>query len=261
MRTIQALAAVAVIVVSLGMPASAHRVDEYLQATLISLDSNKDKDQVEAFLRLTPGIAVSSQVLASIDTDGDGVISEIEKRAYAERVLADLSLTVDGHRLTPRLVSMDFPEVEQMKEGLRRDSNRIHHGFARRWSQPDTPFRKPSPKPDCSLPGELSDSPRAKYPRDRPESKRRPVVLSTGLCAGRLTSRTALPQMVVSCPRMERMASRSGGSPVRSGRIPFSSVGKWRDQKPPAVILKSGCPNVNVTCLRILREQTDLEPV
>jgi hypothetical protein len=118
MRTMQALATVAVIVVSLGMPASAHRVDEYLQATLISLDSNQDKDQVEAFLRLTPGIAVSSQVLARIDTDGDGIISEIEKRTYAERVLSDLSLTVDGHRLTPRLVSMDFPEVEQMKEGL-----------------------------------------------------------------------------------------------------------------------------------------------
>jgi len=110
------LAAAAVIVVSLAMPASAHRVDEYLQATLISLD--KDKDHVEVFMRLTPGIAVSSIVLASIDTNADGVISETEKRAYAEHVLADLSLTVDGHRLTPRLVSVDFPEVEEMKAGL-----------------------------------------------------------------------------------------------------------------------------------------------
>jgi hypothetical protein len=118
MRTIQALAAVAVIVVSLGTTASAHRVDEYLQAALISLDSNKDKDHVEVFLRLTPGIAVSSQVLADIDTDGDGVISEIEQRIYAQRVLSDLSLAVDGYRLTPRLVSVDFPEIEQMKDGL-----------------------------------------------------------------------------------------------------------------------------------------------
>src|SRR5271166_3394524 len=110
------LAAAAVIVVSLAMPASAHRVDEYLQATLISLD--KDKDHVEVFMRLTPGIAVSSIVLASIDTNADGVISQTERRAYAERVLADLSLTVDGHRLTPRLVSVDFPEVEEMKEGV-----------------------------------------------------------------------------------------------------------------------------------------------
>jgi hypothetical protein len=116
MRMIKTLAAVALIVVSVGVPASAHRFDEYLQATLISLD--QDKDHVGVFMRLTPGIAVSSAVIASIDTDADGVISQTEKRTYAERVLGDLSLTVDGHGLTPRLVSVDFPEVEQMKEGL-----------------------------------------------------------------------------------------------------------------------------------------------
>jgi hypothetical protein len=112
----RSLAIVAVTVVSLAMPASAHRVDEYLQAALISLD--QDRDHVEVFLRLTPGIAVSSTVLANVDTDGDGVLSNVEKRAYAERVLADMSLTVDGQRLMPKLVSLDFPQVEEMKEGL-----------------------------------------------------------------------------------------------------------------------------------------------
>ena len=116
MRMNKTLAAAAVMVVSLATTASAHRLDEYLQATLISLD--KDRDHVEAFMRLTPGIAVSSTVLASIDTNADGVISETERRAYAERVLADLSLTVDGNRLKPRLVSVDFPEIEEMKEGV-----------------------------------------------------------------------------------------------------------------------------------------------
>jgi hypothetical protein len=110
------LAIVAIIAVLVAMPVSAHRVDEYLQAALISLD--KDQDHLEVFLRLTPGIAVSSAVLANIDTDGDGVISDVEERAYAERVLADLSLTVDGHHLAPKLVSVDFPQVEDMKEGL-----------------------------------------------------------------------------------------------------------------------------------------------
>ena len=108
------LVAAAVIFVLVAMPASAHRVDEYLQAALISLE----KDHIEVFLRLTPGIAVSSAVLADIDTNADGVISATEGRAYAERVLADLSVAVDGDRLTPRLVSVDSPEVEEMKEGL-----------------------------------------------------------------------------------------------------------------------------------------------
>jgi hypothetical protein len=36
----------------------------------------------------------------------------------AERVLTDLSFAIDGNRLTPRHVSVDFPEVEEMKEGI-----------------------------------------------------------------------------------------------------------------------------------------------
>jgi len=40
-------------------------------------------------------------VFANIDADADGLISENEERAYAERVLRDLSLSIDGDRLTP----------------------------------------------------------------------------------------------------------------------------------------------------------------
>jgi hypothetical protein len=104
----------AVILLLLGARASAHRLDEYLQAALISVE----KDRVQVSMRLIPGVAVSSSVLASIDTNADGVISPIEQRAYAERVLGDLSLTVDGNRLRPRLASVSFPRVEEIKEGL-----------------------------------------------------------------------------------------------------------------------------------------------
>jgi len=57
-------------------------------------------------------------VLASIDTNADGVISNVEARAYAARVLHDLSLTIDGDILTPKLVSVDFPPPRDMQEGL-----------------------------------------------------------------------------------------------------------------------------------------------
>lgn len=92
----------------------AHRLDEYLQAALISVE----KDHVQVSMRLVPGVAVFSSVLAGIDTNGDGVISRAEQRAYAERVLGDLSLTAEGNRLSPRLVSVHFPAVEDMKAGL-----------------------------------------------------------------------------------------------------------------------------------------------
>lgn len=94
--------------------ASAHRLDEYLQATIISVG----KDRIQASMRLVPGVAVSSRILASIDTNADGVISATEQRAYAERVLRDVSLSVDGHVRRPELLSVNFPQVDAMNEGL-----------------------------------------------------------------------------------------------------------------------------------------------
>lgn len=108
------LIAAAAILLSLGVGASAHRLDQYLQATMISVE----KDRVQVVLRLIPGVVVSSAVLASIDSNGDGVISESERWAYAERVLDDVSITLDGNRLTLRLVSVEFPATEEMKQGL-----------------------------------------------------------------------------------------------------------------------------------------------
>lgn len=108
-------AAAAAIVLSLGgLVASAHRLDEYLQATIISVE----KDHIQASMRLIPGVAVSSAVIASIDSNRDGVISEAEQRAYALRMLSEQSLSLDGNRLVPRLVSADFPAIEQMREGI-----------------------------------------------------------------------------------------------------------------------------------------------
>ena len=49
-------------------------------------------------------------VIASIDKDGDGIISTREQRAYAERVLGDLSLELDGERLKLQLISASFPK-------------------------------------------------------------------------------------------------------------------------------------------------------
>jgi len=83
----------------------AHRLDEYLQATMFSVA----QDRIEAQIRLTPGVAVFPFVMASIGED---------RNAYAERVLRDLSLSVDGARLRLALVSVKFPALEEMREGL-----------------------------------------------------------------------------------------------------------------------------------------------
>ncbi len=107
-----ALSAAAILLL-LGSPALAHRLDEYLQGTIISVE----KDRVNAQITLTPGVAVFPLLVAQIDTDRNEVISLIEQRAYASRILRDLSLKIDGQLLKLEVLSMQFPAIEEMKEG------------------------------------------------------------------------------------------------------------------------------------------------
>ena len=112
MKTLLALIAAPLLL--LPALASAHRLDEYLQATLLSVES----DRIEASVRLIPGVAVSSAVIASIDSNSDGTISEAEQQAYAQRVARDLYLSIDGRPLALRLASVSFPTLDEMKQGV-----------------------------------------------------------------------------------------------------------------------------------------------
>src|ERR1700722_11282660 len=103
----------AAILLLAGTPARAHRLDEYLQGTILSVEKNR----MDAQITLTPGVAVFPLLIADIDTDGNGVISAAEQQAYVGRILRDLSLKIDGHSLAPRLLSMEFPAIAEMKEG------------------------------------------------------------------------------------------------------------------------------------------------
>ena len=78
----------ALLVLSAIGPVSAHRLDEYLQATLIGVTPHG----IEVELQLTPGIAILPGLMTVIDQDRDGRISQAEARAYAARVLRDVEL-------------------------------------------------------------------------------------------------------------------------------------------------------------------------
>jgi hypothetical protein len=101
------------ILLLLRTPGIAHRLDEYLQATLVEIE----KDRLRAEVTLTPGVAVADFVIRTIDTDADGAISAAEEEAYARRVLEDLALTVDGRRVALRIVSTHFPGLSEIREG------------------------------------------------------------------------------------------------------------------------------------------------
>jgi hypothetical protein len=105
-------AAVAVCLLA-ATPASAHRVDEYLQATRLSIGV----DRVGVEIDLTPGVEVASRVFGWIDTNHDGLVSAAESDLYARAVVRDLALDVDGAPAPLTFVAVDIPPADAMQLG------------------------------------------------------------------------------------------------------------------------------------------------
>jgi len=97
----------------LAAPAFAHTLDEYVQATLVSVERN----QILASVRLKPGAEVFPELFRMIDTDSNGEITKEEEAKYLQRVIGDLAFSVDGTRLEPRMLWGRFPPADDMKEG------------------------------------------------------------------------------------------------------------------------------------------------
>ncbi len=102
------------LLVALATNAFAHRLDEYLQATRVSVSTSR----IDLSIDLTPGVAVANQVLAAIDTDRTGHISEDEVTAYTKSVLGNIQVGLDGKPLTLRVESTSFPALHEIKSGL-----------------------------------------------------------------------------------------------------------------------------------------------
>ena len=112
------LALAAALVLYGAAPASAHRLDEYLQAAVL----NVERERVEVDMRLTPGVDVFGKVLAAMNAGkggpAEGAISAAKQRAYAEKVSRDLTLLIDGVRVPLALRSFTYPIVDDMRQGL-----------------------------------------------------------------------------------------------------------------------------------------------
>src|SRR5438874_10869388 len=95
------------VLLALSLPggAAAHRLDEYLQATLIGLT----RDGTDVEIQLTPGVAMLPLWMAVVDQDRDGRISSREERAYVGRVAREVELRVDGVPAPLSLIESKFP--------------------------------------------------------------------------------------------------------------------------------------------------------
>jgi len=113
MKCRRRLGLIAILLMFSGV-ALAHRLDEYLQATRLSLAL----DRVFLKIDLTPGVAVAPEIFALITSNRDGRISEAEGRAYASHVLNEIVIEMDGRKQHLDLVRSEFPTFEEMSAGV-----------------------------------------------------------------------------------------------------------------------------------------------
>ena len=92
----------------------AHRLDEYLQATRLSIEA----DRIDLEIDLTPGMTIASGIASEIDADRDGRFSPRETEAYGRTVIAALELAADGRALPLTISNQRFPDRADMMEGL-----------------------------------------------------------------------------------------------------------------------------------------------
>jgi hypothetical protein len=94
-------------------PAAGHRLDEYLQATRISIA----RDGIVLGIDLTPGAEVGPLIVALMNRDGDGWISAAEGRTYANQLVRDVVLELDGRRQLLALTKCQIPSISEMYSG------------------------------------------------------------------------------------------------------------------------------------------------
>jgi hypothetical protein len=94
--------------------AIAHRLDEYLQASRVTLD----RDRISLEIDLTPGANMATAAVGLLDLDGDGAISPAEAGAYGRRVLADLVVVLDDLPVAMSLTRTEVPTIAEMRDGL-----------------------------------------------------------------------------------------------------------------------------------------------
>jgi hypothetical protein len=93
--------------------AQAHRLDEYLQATLVTIGPSEVRLQIN----LTPGVEVADKVLALVDRNHDGVLSTNEAAAYCESLKRELTVYLDGRNISLELTASNFPALTELWTG------------------------------------------------------------------------------------------------------------------------------------------------
>jgi hypothetical protein len=104
----------AIVVVLTGSTLGAHQIDEYVQATRVSVS----RDRIVVSLDLTPGVAIAPALIEQLDRDSDQHVSPLEAEAYGREVLRALTATLDAAPLPLRLTRVEVPPAGELRDGV-----------------------------------------------------------------------------------------------------------------------------------------------
>lgn len=97
----------------LGAEPGAHRLGELLQAARIGIDPARGEIELD----LTPGVAVAGRLVADLDRDRDGQVSDAEGREFAVAVRPAIALELDGRPIQPDVVGVDVAPADALLRG------------------------------------------------------------------------------------------------------------------------------------------------
>ena len=93
---------------------SGHQLDEYLQATRVSIA----RDRVTLDIDLTPGVTIAPAIVETLDANADNIIGPSEAGAYGRAMLSDVVVTFDGHPVVMALTQIEVPTIDEMRHGM-----------------------------------------------------------------------------------------------------------------------------------------------
>lgn len=100
--------------VMLSSVVQAHPLDELHQITYVLLSP----DHITLRLELYPGLAIAPQFLGELDANHDDTISEAERAAYLEYLLADITLTINGESVPLQITNSIIPSAVEIRAGV-----------------------------------------------------------------------------------------------------------------------------------------------
>jgi hypothetical protein len=105
---------IALLVLVMPVRTVAHQLDEYLQAARIAFA----RDRIVLEIDLTPGANIAGEIVAALDSDGNGVVQALEARAYGQAVVGDFDVSFDGQPVHLTLETIEVPAVAEMRRGV-----------------------------------------------------------------------------------------------------------------------------------------------